>query len=381
MQKEKLAVLLKMSTPKQFAKNEYICHEGQPGSEMYIILKGSVGIAITSSIGTLTQVATIKTGDFFGEMAIFDNLPRSASCIAMEDTVVIAITKDNLQPFLAACPDIARQMMENMSGRIRKLNAELYQNNRFVKNRHVPKFTMPVVYSKGHAVKEPYADPQFVSEYKQQCPICSKAISIASVKRNVMEERGFDTDCRITYAGCEPLWYEIISCPYCYYTNHYLKYFTINNFEFDVVRDILNKEHKPIVESRLERRSDFDILVMKYLQAININEHINAGDNALLACLWRNLYWLAKDVSDKEFATYCAQNAISKYRIAVDENQFPDATSRATSALTLANMLLFCGEEKDIAHYLDIAIDCTDDKIYNKAMQVKKIMEQRAQRK
>lgn len=56
---------------------------------MYIILKGSVGIFITSVIGTLTQVATIKVGDFFGEMAIFDNLPRSASCIALEDTMAV----------------------------------------------------------------------------------------------------------------------------------------------------------------------------------------------------------------------------------------------------------------------------------------------------
>ena len=61
-------------------------------------------------------------------MAIFDNLPRSASCIAMEDTVCAAVDKENLQEFLATCPDIAKRMLEKMSGRIRKLDAELYQN-------------------------------------------------------------------------------------------------------------------------------------------------------------------------------------------------------------------------------------------------------------
>ncbi|MBQ8730647.1 MAG: cyclic nucleotide-binding domain-containing protein, partial [Lachnospiraceae bacterium] len=109
MQPETILQLKKISTPKQFVAKDYVCYEGQPGREMYIILKGSVGVFITSVIGTLTQVATIKEGDFFGEMAIFDNLPRSASCIALEDTIAVAITKDNLSDLMATCPEIAKQ--------------------------------------------------------------------------------------------------------------------------------------------------------------------------------------------------------------------------------------------------------------------------------
>ena len=120
MREETILQLRKISEPRQFTKDDYICHEGQPGNEMYIILKGEIGVFITSALGTLVQVATIGIGDFFGEMAIFDNLPRSASCIALEDTLVVAVNKDNLQEFLATCPEIARQMMENMSGRIQR---------------------------------------------------------------------------------------------------------------------------------------------------------------------------------------------------------------------------------------------------------------------
>ena len=94
MREETIAQLRKLSTPKTFVKDEYVCYEGQPGEEMYIILKGSVGVFVTGAIGTLNQVATIKSGDFFGEMAIFDSLPRSASCIALEDTVTVAVTKE-----------------------------------------------------------------------------------------------------------------------------------------------------------------------------------------------------------------------------------------------------------------------------------------------
>ena len=371
MQPETIAQLRNISTPKYFATNEYVCYEGQPGEEMYIILKGSVGVFITSAIGTLSQVATIKEGSFFGEMAIFDNLPRSASCIALEDTITVAVTKENLQKFLATCPEIAMQMLENMSGRIRNLDDQLYKNNRFVKNRHVPRFGMPSEYVSGHVVKTPYQEPMFVSQYKQACPICGKAVTVTGLKRNILEEKSFDIDCRITYAGCDPLWTEVISCSHCYYTNHYLKFFGINNFEYQLISDIVAKEHKPVVESRLDKRSDFDILVMRYLQSIHINEHINAGANALFGGLWRNLYWLSKDVKDIGFAKYSAQKAVEKYKKAIDGDEIKDIFGKTSTALSLAAMLASLGDYKGTAHYCELAIDSPEERIKSNAIRLK----------
>ena len=375
MRPETIQHLKSISVPKQFAGNDYICNEGQPGNEMYIILKGSIGVYITSVIGTLTKVATIKEGDFFGEMAVFDNLPRSATCIALEDTIAVAVDKDNLQEFLRICPEIAGQMLEKMSGRIRKLDMELYQNNRFVKNRHVKKFQIPTIYQSGHVVKPPYQEPQLINEYKQKCPICGRAITVKGLKRNILEEKNFESDCRITYLYCDPLWTEIISCPHCYYTNHYLKFFGINNFEYELIEKLLYDEHKPVVEDRLERRSEFDIMVMKYLQAININEHINPSANALIGMLWRNLYWMAKDVSDVEFATYCCRNAIEKLKNAIDGNEFFDADSKTTTALSLATMMIYCKEYKEVKHYLTIAAESPTERIKSRATQILARME------
>ena len=377
MQSEKILELKKITEPKQFSANDYICCEGQPGNEMYIILKGSVGIYITSVIGMFTQVATIKEGSFFGEMAIFDNLPRSASCIALEDTIAVAITKDNLEKFMVTCPEIAKQMLEKMSGRIRKLNTELYQNTRFIKNHYVPRFEIPTAYSEGHITKAPYQDPKLFNEYKQKCPICGKAVTVKNLKRNILEEKSFEVDGRVIYLGCDPLWTEIISCPHCYYTNHYLKFFSINNYEYEVVEKLLFSEHKSIVEDGLESKGDFDVMVMKYLQAININEHINPGANVLIGGMWRNLYWMCRDVSDKEFARYCARNVIDKYKKAIDQDEIYDTASRAAIALSLANMMYSCGEEKEIMNYISIAIESPNEKIQDMALRVKARLEKK----
>ena len=370
MREETILQLRNVSTPRQFLKDEYICYEGQPGNEMYIILKGEVGVFITSALGTLMQVAKIGVGDFFGEMAIFDDLPRSASCIASEDTIVVEVTKDNLQEFLATCPEIAKQMLENMSGRIRKLDAELYQNNRFVKNRHVTKFSVPSEYKGGHKVKAAFADAKYIAEYKQACPICGRAITVKGVRRNLLAERGFDTDCRISYVGCEPLWYEVISCPHCHYSNHYLKFFGINNFEFEVVEKLLQKEHRPVVEFKLEKSSEFDQLVIHYLQAININEHINPGADVLIGNMWRNLYWLAKDVSDTEFAKYCALRVVKRYKQALEENQFTDVLSKCATALSLVSFLVYTEDTKDVLKYIHIATESPDHRIRKRAEQI-----------
>lgn len=373
MNQDNLNQLQKLSVPKAFKKDEYICYEGQPGNEMYIILRGTIGVFVTSPIGTLTEVATIKQGDFFGEMAIFDNLPRSASCIAQEDTICVAVTKDNLATFFANCPDIAAKIVENMSARIRKLDNELYKNTHYVQNQHVPRFRIPSEYG-GHAIKEPYQDPQFISEYKQACPICKRAVAITNLRKNIIQMRSIDLDCRINYMACDPLWLEVISCPHCYYTNHHLSFFKVIEANREKIKTLLKEQHTPIVENNTLLKSDFDRVVLKYLQAININENFNSSDNTLLGNLWMNLYWLSKDAKDEKFAKYCAANAASKYREAIDDNQIYDKTGRSSIALSLANLLVLIGDKETASKYCEIALECPDERIRKRAVKFKEIL-------
>ena len=151
----------------------------------------------------------------------------------------------------------------------------------------------------------------------------------------------------------------------------------MNNFEFELVEKLLRTEHRPIVDARLERRSDYDYLVLRYLQAININEHINPDANALLGSLWRNLCWLSRDVNDIEFAKFCAVKVVEKFKAAVDENKFEDATSKCATALSLVSMMNYCDEQYDILKYANIAVECPDEKIRGRALQIKAKIEQK----
>lgn len=364
MNAETIKQLQKVSTPKTFQKDEYICYEGQPGNEMYIILKGLVGIYLTSAIGTTTEVTQLKEGDFFGEMAIFDNLPRSASCIALEDTITVAINKDNIMGFLTSCPEMTAKILEHLSTRIRKMNDDLYKNpqNRKVKP-EIPRFAVPVEYGFSHIVKKPYQEPRILIEDRQKCPICGVPIKIMDVKRHLMKVKKIDMDCRIEYLSCEPLWHDIFSCPHCGYANHHVNFFKVNPNDVERIHKILKDEHMPILRQKDVKRSDFDMLVLKYLQAIHLNEHIRGNDNTLIGSLWLKLYWLAKDSGDGKFAKYCATNAAEKIKIAIDNEEIEDKFNCCMMALSLANLLELEGDNEAASNYSAIALDCPNEKI------------------
>ncbi len=77
-----------------FKKNEVICHRGEIGNCMYCIKKGSV--AVFSNYGTqqVRKLAELKEGEFFGEMELIENEPRSATVVAMtDDTLLDEITE------------------------------------------------------------------------------------------------------------------------------------------------------------------------------------------------------------------------------------------------------------------------------------------------
>lgn len=367
IQDETVKQLMAISTPKTFKQNEYICYEGQPGSEMYVILKGSVGVYVTNAIGTMTEVSRIMAGDFFGEMSIFDDLPRSASCIALEDTICVSISKSNLTKFFMNCPEMAGKLLENMSNRIRRLDNELYKTERFVQNLRAPKFRIPDIYSFSHVVEEPAHNLDYTQTESEKCPICGKEISVLNLRRNIMSVRKIDPDRRVRYAECDPLWFEVLSCPYCHYSNHHISFFRMIPFKREFIKRILKEQHNPVIEEKKFLSTPFDQLVLKYLQAIHINESVNAADNVLIGTLWLNLYWLATDAADDDLSMFFAKNAAEKLKKAMTAGEIADGEVKCSIALTLSHLLLLTGSVKEAAEFCEIAAGSEDSTVKKQA--------------
>jgi CRP/FNR family transcriptional regulator len=88
-----LTRLAKLTVARQFKKGELIVKEGETAIAFYIVSKGKVEVVKGAGSKKETVLATMGPGNFFGEMALFDNHPRSASVRAVEDTEVLVLTK------------------------------------------------------------------------------------------------------------------------------------------------------------------------------------------------------------------------------------------------------------------------------------------------
>lgn len=115
-QLELLAVRLGVAS---FQRGETIFHQGSPGSVLYIIVSGQVRIYTTGETGQELSVTIFRAGDFFGELSLLDNQPRSASTEAMIPTKTLTLHRADFTPILMDYPTIAIAILETLAVRLR----------------------------------------------------------------------------------------------------------------------------------------------------------------------------------------------------------------------------------------------------------------------
>ncbi|MCC5815237.1 MAG: Crp/Fnr family transcriptional regulator [Leptospira sp.] len=102
---------------RSYGDNEMIFCEHEPGKELFIIQRGKVKITKIVNENEV-MLAVLQAGDIFGEMAILDNKPRSASAIAWGEVELLAINKANFEGMVKAQPQLATRLITLLSERI-----------------------------------------------------------------------------------------------------------------------------------------------------------------------------------------------------------------------------------------------------------------------
>ncbi len=109
---EEIMEIFKLSSRDSFDEGKIIFEEGATGNKMFIIIEGKVKIFQRDGRGNEVEIAVLEDGDCFGEMAIIDNSPRSASAMAMEETVVVAINEIVLR---VTRPELCVKLYKNLA--------------------------------------------------------------------------------------------------------------------------------------------------------------------------------------------------------------------------------------------------------------------------
>ena len=118
--------LEKMMHQRSYASGEFIFKNKAPGEGMYIIMRGSIKITIGTNEGNENTLAELNKGEFFGELALFDDEPRSANAIALHDCILLGLFTPDLMILQERNPVLGHKIMFNLGGllgeRLRKTN-------------------------------------------------------------------------------------------------------------------------------------------------------------------------------------------------------------------------------------------------------------------
>jgi CRP-like cAMP-binding protein len=106
---------------RRFRRNEVLFHQGDPGDSLFIVTSGAVKITLPSEDGDEAILATVRPGAFFGELALLDGAPRSATAVAMEPTETLVLPRDRFRLLIDTEPATRDALLAALAGELRRL--------------------------------------------------------------------------------------------------------------------------------------------------------------------------------------------------------------------------------------------------------------------
>lgn len=126
VEQSKLKLLAFTSERLTFQPGQVICEQGEPGDSMYVIVAGDADIIVNMPDGPL-KVAGLHKNNFFGEIAILCDIPRTATVKAVTELVTLRITKDLFYRLVSEFPQMTIEIMREIAARLDRTTQVLQQ--------------------------------------------------------------------------------------------------------------------------------------------------------------------------------------------------------------------------------------------------------------
>ncbi len=130
-------------TEKTFRKDEIIFHEGDVGETLYQITGGTVGIFAHYGDVVAHKLTELNKGQFFGEMAVIESYPRSATAMAIDEVSAVEISSGEIMDYFRSEPDKIIDIMKHMSARLRVLTNDYTDVSEAIEELHLDRDEKP----------------------------------------------------------------------------------------------------------------------------------------------------------------------------------------------------------------------------------------------
>jgi CRP/FNR family transcriptional regulator, cyclic AMP receptor protein len=125
LDEEDLRELAASVRARPFRGGQMIFNLGDSGTEMFIVADGQVNIHLPGDASRRVSLKDIARGEYFGELSLFDDKPRSASALATTDAVLLELSRETLSGYLERRPRAAMAILRTMAERLRETNVLL----------------------------------------------------------------------------------------------------------------------------------------------------------------------------------------------------------------------------------------------------------------
>lgn len=120
-----LRALAELMRRRRYRRNEVIFHQDDVGDSLHIVAEGGVKIVLPSHEGDEAIIASLKRGDFFGELALLDGSPRSTTATAIEPTETLALPRDQFLRLLPEDSRLVTALLKALAGELRRLTGHV----------------------------------------------------------------------------------------------------------------------------------------------------------------------------------------------------------------------------------------------------------------
>lgn len=125
LEDEDLESLIGVANRRKYPKDGVVFFENDAGDALFMIISGRVKVTILSDDGREIILAMLSEDDFFGEMSLLDNEPRSATAIALQETEMVVLHQRDFLTIVEKRPRVLINLLSVLSSRLRKANQQI----------------------------------------------------------------------------------------------------------------------------------------------------------------------------------------------------------------------------------------------------------------
>ena len=120
-----VATFAQMAREKSYPKGSVILFEDDPGDSLFVVREGRVKVVLVADDGREVILGILGVGEHFGELALIDDQPRSAHVVAMEDSTLLVLRRDDFRRRVEQSPQVAWALLLELSRRLRRADEKI----------------------------------------------------------------------------------------------------------------------------------------------------------------------------------------------------------------------------------------------------------------